>query len=247
MLKETKERLRSKNFVLPAIFSATLIILLLLMSGCGGPIREKINISGTGVGKAVPDEARIALSVENDGKTVKEASEPTNTKTKAVIDAIKALGVEEKSIKTEALLITPKRQNPDGTGKIIGYTARNSIRVTTKKIELMGQIIEAALNAGANDVSTLDMRVTEREKAEEIGLRKAIENARSKAEVAAKASGRKVGKVIQITQVSAYPSTDGAVEYYAAPYIKSLSPGVAPIQPGENEFTVEANVVFELK
>ncbi|MDD5748329.1 MAG: SIMPL domain-containing protein [Actinomycetota bacterium] len=234
-----------RGFSLPVILLlATSSLILFAMSGCGGPIREKITIEGTGVGKAVPDEARITLSVVTDGKTVQEASGPTNEKTKAVVDAIKALGVEEKSIRTEALLVTPKR---DDKGKIVGYTATNSIRVTTKKIDLLGQIIETSLNAGANDVSTLDMRVAEKEKAEEEGLRKAIENARRKAEVAAKTSGRRLGKVIQISQIYATTTAIDGVVDAIQPYEALTEIGAPPIQPGENEFTVTANVVFELR
>lgn len=230
------------------ILLAAIIASVVFLAGCGegGVSPQKITVEGSGIGTSVPDEARVTVAVVTEGKTANDATTPNNQKTQAVIDALKAIGLEEKSLKTEAIDIQPK-YSQDGTMKIVGFTASNRIRVTTKKLEMLGQIMETALAAGANTIDTLDMIATAQEKAKAAALGEAVKNARSKARVAAKEAGRKLGRVITIEEKSAiepYPGYYEEMKGFAAH--GGISAGV-PVSPGQAEFHVQAKVVFELE
>lgn len=228
---------------------ALVVILAAVVTGCGGggSAKKSVTVTGTGIGRTVPDQARITVAVVTDGKTVSEATAPNNQKAQAVIDALKGTGLQAKEIKTEAVVIQPKYSEPGaegGTPTIVGYTATNRIRVSTKQVEKLGQIIETAVAAGANTVDTLEMVATARKKAEAEGLAEAVKDARAKALAAAKAAGRELGDVVTVREL-------GVEQPYYAPEVSSAYGGVLlsamPVSTGQNEYQVSAKVVFELR
>lgn len=237
---------RASVLVLACVLVAVLAV---VAAGCGGSgsAKERVTVTGSGIGKTVPDEVRVTVAVVTDGKTVSEATTPNNQKAQAVIDALKGIGLGEKAIKTEAVDIQPKYSEPGtkgGTRNIVGYTATNRIRVTTKQVDKLGQVIETAVAAGANTVDTLEMVATARQKAEADGLALAVKDARVKAEAAAKAAGRELGDVVTVSELGVeQPSPES---YMAPPPSMAMTVRV-PVSPGQNEYTVSAKVVFELR
>jgi uncharacterized protein YggE len=238
------ERVRSPRrtityFVIPAIL---LLAIMLLLAGCGGGSKDRISVVGAGTGKAVPDEARVTVSVVTEAPTVQQATAPNNQATQAVMAALKGLGLDEKSMKTDVIEIYPNYSEPDtetGTSEIVGYTATTRITVSTKKVDMAGQIIETALAAGANTVDTLDMRTTAQAAAQAAGLKEAVDNARKKAEIAAKAAGRKLGKIVSVREIA-----PGELPYGAE--AGGAGDGETTVSPGQNEYPVQARVTFEL-
>jgi uncharacterized protein YggE len=229
------------------VLSAVLVIVAvaLVVVGCGGGTsKERISVTASGVGNAQPDEARVTVAVVTEAATVQQATAQADQVAQGVIGALKGLGLDEKSIKTETVEIYPNYSEPGsegGTSEISGYTATNRIAVTTKKVDTVNQIIQTAIAAGANSVDTLEMVASEEEVAEAIGLEKAVKNARKKAEVAAKACGRKLGKVISVTDITQAPY------YEEGGYTGGAGNVETAIAPGQNEYRVEARVVFELE
>ena len=162
------------------------------------------------------------------------------------IRAFGKVGLDEKSLKTEVVDVGPKYSEPAPGEEhtIVGYTATNRVRVVTKNLDKIGEIIGAAMASGANEVDALEMITAEAGVAQAEALKKAIKSARNKAEAAASASGRKLGKVVSIVETSTMEIPDWTPGY------KSVGAGVpgleSPISPGQNDFQVEAKVVFEL-
>jgi len=168
-----------------------------------------------------------------------------------VIGALKGIGLDKKALKTEAVDIQPKYSDPGAQGQgapnIVGYTATNRIRVTTKKVDMLGQIIDTAVTAGANTVDTMSMIATARVKAEADGLEQAIDNARKKARSAAKAAGRKLGRVIKITEQGVGP-LESSPETWGMSSLCMVGGPIMPVAPGQNEYEeVTATVVFRLQ
>jgi len=226
-------------FVVPAILVLTIT---LLISGCNGGGKDRISVVGAGTGKAVPDEARVTVSVVTEAPTVQQATTPNNQTAQAVIAALKGLGLDEKSLKTDVIEIYPNYSDPGvegGTSEIAGYTATSRITVSTNKVDMAGQIIETALAAGANTVDTLDMRTTAQAAAQSAGLKEAVDNARKKADVAAKSAGRKLGKIVSVREIA-----PGELPYGAE--AGGAGDGGTTVSPGQNEFPVQARVTFEL-
>ena len=236
------ERVRSPHRAIVYLVVATLVLAAaLLLAGCGGGGKDRISVVGAGTGRAVPDEVRVTVAVITDAPTVQKATAPNNQTTQAVINALKGLGLDEKSLKTDVVEITPNysEPGPGGTSTIVGYSVTNRVIVSTKKVDMAGQIIETALGAGANSVDTLEMKTTAQTTAQSAGLKEAVDNARKKAEVAAGAAGRKLGKIISVREIA-----PGELPYGTE--AGGAGDGTTPVSPGQNEFPVQARVTFEL-
>lgn len=233
-----------------AIIAIVLVILSLSLVvwrvGCGGKSKNRITTNGTGIGRATPDEARLSVAVVTEAPTAQEAMAQNTEKAQAVMEALKKVDLDEKSLKTEVVDVGPKYSEPAPGEEptIVGYTATNRVRVVTKNLDKIGEIIGAAMASGANEVDALEMMTAEAGAAQAEALKKAIKSARNKAEAAASASGRKLGKVVSIVETSTMEIPDWTPRsIYAGAVPLESEP---PISPGQNDFHVEAKVVFEL-
>jgi uncharacterized protein YggE len=228
---------------------------LLLASGCttsttvtatNGPLPGTATALGIGTGTAAPDKATVSFGVNAKAKTGPDAMQSCTVATNRIVDTLKKAGVEEKEIQTRQISLYPiygGRAN-----KVTGYQANQSISVTTKKLDMLGAAMSAATAAGASDVNGPNFFMSSENVARADAIAKAMDDAKSRAAAMAKASGRKLGEVVSVTEVaepsSVYPNyRQGAVADFAA--ARSLS--VAPVLPGQQDQTARISVVFKLK
>ena len=78
---------------------------------------------------------------------------------------------------------------------IIGYSAKNIIRITTRGLGNVGELMDEALGAGANRIDSLQFRLADGHPARTDALRQATRQAMAKAEGIAAALDAKVGRV----------------------------------------------------
>ena len=91
------------------------------------------------------------FGVETQGETSEQALEENNKAVEKVIAAVKGRGIAAADIATELVSLTPRySQNGD---EVVGYTATNSVRVTIRNLTDTGPVIDAAVDAGANQIS----------------------------------------------------------------------------------------------
>ena len=116
------------------------------------PAQHTITVSGSGVVTIVPDVARINLGVTVSKSTLKAVREAGAAAMNDIIAAVKALGVAEADIQTTNLSLSPQY----GTGsapKIIGYQISEQIVVTVRDLDKAGDVVDAAVAKGANNVN----------------------------------------------------------------------------------------------
>src|SRR3990167_5005806 len=123
---------------------------------------DAFSVTGEGKVDVKPDSATVRLGVIARGTTSEQAKTALNTNINKVIDSIKALGVDEKDIKTENFNIYPEygdvRPLPAGAetvsdqNRITGYSANTNLTVTVESSDLANQILDAGVAAGANQV-----------------------------------------------------------------------------------------------
>ncbi len=159
------------------------------------PFRQ-ISVVGSAQESVVPDIADISVGVTVARPTPAEAVAINNRTMTALIAAIKTRGVAAKDIQTSQISISPQYSQategrpdaaPQPTGfKVVGYEVGNTLRITMRDLSRIGDILDAAVKAGANQVYGVAFRITDRE-AVMTGLRvKAFESARRKANAYAK-------------------------------------------------------------
>jgi uncharacterized protein YggE len=184
-----------------------------------------VTVVGTGAASLTPDRASFAFGTVSQAATAGAALNASSQAVSRVVGALKRAGVARSDIQTSDVSLTP-RMNDNGDA-IMGYTASNTVTVAIKRIGDAGDIVDAAVAAGANQVSGPNLLVSGQDAAYRGALKAALANARAKAETLAGASGSTLGKVTAIVESpGAVPMPLGDARETAAP----LEPGTQRIE-----------------
>ena len=164
---------------------------------------SQISTSANGEVRYVPDRATISLGVQTRALTAAKASADNASKQRAVIDAVRALGIAADQISTVNYTLNAEQvYNPqagDKAPRITGYVATNTVRVEVKKIEQVGALIDAAIAKGANEVSSLDFHSSAPDSLRRVALADAYKQAIADAAVLAQAAGGQLGELIDLS------------------------------------------------
>lgn len=197
------------------------------------PTENTITVSGVGSVTAVPNEAQMSFGVETRRPTAQAAVAANADAMRKVINALRQAGARE--IATQWVSVYPYSRE-DGT--IDGYAASNSVSAVSD-VGDAAALIDAAAEAGANQVSGPGMSSSNAEELYRQALAKAVAEARERAQVLAKAAGRSLGEISAIVEGS------GAMPL---PYAERAALDAStPILPGEQETTATVSVTFSLR
>ena len=204
-------------------------------------LANTLSVSGAGESNAAPDIAFVTVGVVTTGKKAQDASQANAVATTKVVAALRALGIAEKDIQTSGYSVSPQynpQPNPRREGpEIIGYHVSNNVRATIRKLDNIGKAIDAALEAGANNVHGVGFGLEKREAADSAAIEDAVKDARRKADTLARAAGVRITGVHHIQEGQVFrpmPVMETAMFRGGAAKVDT------PISPGE--LTVSANV-----
>lgn len=197
---------------------------------------DTVTVNGTGTVTAVPDQASFSFTVQTKGATAATALTRNGTDTKAVIAALESAGVPEADIQTAQVSLDPITSS-DGTS-IIGYSAADTISVTKVSIPKAGAIVDAAVAAGATDVSGPSLDLSDQDALYNSALKKAVAQAKTKAQALADAAGRSLGGVVSIVEGG------GAMPVPFA--VGAAKDAGTPIEPGTQEVQATVTVTYAL-
>ncbi|XOQ32936.1 MAG: DUF541 domain-containing protein [Dialister sp.] len=209
------------------------------------PARRSITVTGTSEVTAKSDMATINVSVETSSPNVKAAArENANTMT-AVRNAVIAAGADASKIETQNYNIYPQQTyDSKGNAKVKEYRCTNSMKVVVDQLSRTGNVMDAAVEAGANRIDSVDFSVAYPEVYKDEALKKATEDAYRKAKIIASALGRSVVNVISASDdnVNVVPYRMMNVKLAAA----RVEDSTTPIDPGESKMQGRVTVVFEI-
>jgi uncharacterized protein YggE len=195
---------------------------------------DTVTTTGHGVVTVVPDEASVSAGVHTQAETAAAALAQNAKLMSAVIAALKAAGGS--NLQTQQVSLYPQTNDRN---QVTGYVADNSVSAEAK-IAGAGALIDAAVAAGANNVSGPTLDVSDRDARYRDALGKAVADARAKAAALAGAGGFGVGPVSSVTeQTAAAP----APVYEAVAAGKSVA---TPIEPGTQDVTADVTVTFRI-
>ena len=229
-----------------------MITLALLVSACGPtaagqPAVRTLNVSGSGQANLAPDIAYIYVGVHTENPTAAEAVAENTTQTEKVIQAIKDFGIDEKDIRTTNFSIYPQDKFDPQTGTPTGektYMVDNTVYVTVRKLDQLGDLLDTVVQAGANTVNSVQFDVADKAEALKQARADAVKDAEAQAKSLAEAAGLTLGEIQSISFVDNQPipffdgKGGGAVAADAAS---------VPIQPGQLTFTVSVNISYAIK
>jgi uncharacterized protein len=195
---------------------------------------DTVTVSGVGTVESVPDEANFSFGVEARGRTAQAAIAANATAMEKVIAALRAAGARELATQWVSVYTVT---GDDGT--VVSYSASNSVSATIG-VQRAGALIDAAAEAGANQISGPGMSSSDAERLYRDALTAAVADARERAEVLARAAGRSLGEITTMVEgggPAPLPFAERAASDAAA----------TPIVPGKQETSATVGVTFELR
>jgi hypothetical protein len=207
-----------------------------------GKRQTRITVGGDAVVQAKPDTAILTVSVVTQGKRAIDAQQENANKTDAVVRALKAAAGTTAEIQTSGYSLQPMRvyrENQPPT--ISGYEARNSVTLTTSELTKLGNIIDAASEAGSNDISGISFTLRKDRPARDQALQEATREAMNKAQVMAQALG---GRVVGIAEVM----EEGFIRppqpvYQAEAFMAKRDAATTPVEIGSLDITSRVQLV----
>jgi len=165
------------------------------------PRVPSITVNGEAMISAEPDQAQIDIGVITQARSAPEASKENAERLSRVLTEVKKLLGKSDEVKTSGYSLTPNYRYPQG-GKpeIVGYTASNTVRIKTNTLDLVGRLIDGAMQAGANNVNRLVFTLKDEQGAQLEALRQASAKAKSKAEAVAASLGLKIMRIAAINE-----------------------------------------------
>lgn len=201
-----------------------------------------IHVTGEGVVKVAPDKVTIKSQIEHEGQSATSVKSQNDEVVNKVIKYLKSEGIAEKNINTNYINLN-KRYNYND--KTYTYVANQAISITLEDISKYESIMKGLLENGLNGINGIEFESSAIEKHKAEARRKAVLNAKVKAEALAKPLGQTVGKAYKISE----GSSNNYQPVYGAMRIKGSADEASnqeTMAPGEMEISIDVNVSFQL-
>jgi uncharacterized protein YggE len=190
--------------------------------------------------------AILNLSVQNEARTAREAIDANSAAMAQVVEAMKRLGIPDRSLRTSGISVTPVRARPQPNdtqpAPIVGYQATNALTVTVEPAAKAGEVIDAGIQAGANVTGNLRFAMKDDAALQKEALDMAVKSARVKADAMAAAAGLRIVGIRTMTDESSggVPVVRAEVQNLAAADARAIP----PVQPGELTLRTRVRVVY---
>jgi len=209
-----------------------------------------ITVTASNEAKVVPDKARITLSVVSEAKDAKSCQDANAKDVNAVIAALGKLAVADESIQTSNTYLSPRYGQADKDSEeyvITGYEMTTTLRVSDLDIDTVGTIIQASVEAGANEADGIEYYASNYDEVYQQALETALGTARSKAEGIAKATGSTLGKVVRVSEGYQDTSARYATNFASYDTEDALDAGAAAkVMPGQTSIRAEVTVTYAI-
>lgn len=201
---------------------------------------EQVNaimVSGSGSASAQANQTTLTLGAWTEDPVASEAVEDNAVLMNSIIEAVKALGIEEDKIKTVQYSVSPNYNWETRT--ITGYRVTNMIQIEVDDIDLVGSVIDEAADAGANSIQGISFGLSDEvaESLAEEAYVLALKNARGKADLIAETLELEITGVLSVSENVYNPYTP-----YRSVAEATYDSGSAPTPIIEGSLSVSVNV-----
>jgi uncharacterized protein YggE len=207
----------------------------------------RVMVAGDSIIQAQPDTAILTISVVTQGRRAIDAQQENATGTDAVVRALKAAAGAGAEVKTSGYSVQPMRVYKEGQPPAItGYEARNSVTVTLSDLNKVGSVIDAATQAGSNDVSGIAFTLRQDRPARDRALSEATREALSKAQVIAQALGGRVVRIVEV-QEEGFQQRPPVPIYQTESFMAKRDSVATPIEVGSLDITSRVQLIAEVE
>ena len=260
---------RSRRLPLPVLWSTALLLAAIavpcfpaLPAAAQAPPQQAavpvpdapvIAVSGQGEVRAEPDGATVSLGVTAQAQTAGAAQQEASRIAGRILDAVGALGIETKAVQTSSINLYPvyadqarrPQQEQDEEPRIVGYRASNVVSVRLSDLDKIGPVIDASVEAGANQVQGVQFELRHDQDERLDALTAAVAAARAKAQTLATALGMRLGPVLRAEEAGLnvdVPRFDRA----PVAMMRMEASSATPVSAGEITVSAGVNLLYRL-
>lgn len=188
-----------------AMKCAVLVAGFMVALGGGGVFADEarqITMQGQGVVITEPDLATVRLGMTQKGKSPAEAMAMNARVMATVLELLRAQGVASRDMQTDSLTLNADWVHDPKTGQnnVDGYVASNILAITIRDLDRVGPLLDLAINAGANNLMSLNFGLTDSRPQQDQARVSAAKDARAKAELYAAALGLTLGPISHVSE-----------------------------------------------
>jgi hypothetical protein len=220
------------------------ILLLFLVTASANAVENnmsKLIVQGEGKTSASPDKATIVLGVQTKNASAAGAATENARRMNETVAALLAAGIAENEIQTSSYSLGTEPQDVPVASKEMlqapQFLASNTVTVNLNNTADVGRVLDAAVSVGTNSIQEVAFDLQNPRQQRDQALTAAIEDARRKAAVAAKAAGVTLGRILEISE---------GYGYVAAASRSAAFDVATPIMPGKMEITASVTMTYEI-
>ena len=210
---------RNAKKLLTALLAAAMLALCFASLAATATVVPTVTVNATAELEVEPDIAYVSLGVSTTETTAEAAKRNNTAVMNRVLAAVKAEGVAEKDMDTSLYMSTNYRWTDDNGRIITGYTVDNNLTITVRNVDEVGDIVDAAMNAGANEFNSVRFDLDDDEAYYLEALAAATKKAQKRASTMVMAAGGKLGAVasmsmgnVRFDPIYEYPEEDAVAD-----------------------------------
>jgi uncharacterized protein YggE len=205
-----------------------------------------ITVNGAGRALGTPDVVFLQLGTNVEHATVAAAREAAAQAMQAVLNSLRANGVEDRNIQTTQFSIQPQYDFAGSTRTLRGYRVMNVVTAKITAIDSVNRVIDGAAAAGGNatTIQSITFAIDDPTKLQSEARQEAMAQAKARAEELAVHAGVQLRAPISITE-----GFQAVVPQVSAPRVLAPAAGdtSTPIQAGELEVVVNVTVLYGIE
>lgn len=208
------------------------------------PLQRTITVVGEGKVSIRPDIARATIGVEVLNASVQEASAQNREVLDAVLEALREQGIDDADIQTSGFSVYSERFGPEGPLEEgdVRYRVSNNVNVKIRDLDTVGQVLDAAIEAGANNIYGVEFALDDVSEAQTQAREQAIADASERAAEISEFAGVTLGPVVSLSEII-------GTSFYTG--LESRAYGLGggggtPVSPGELEIVYQIQAVYSI-
>jgi len=217
-----------------------------------------LNVSAKGSMQLAPDTAMVNFSVQTAGESFEQVVGENRERMKRVMAALMRLGIPDERIQTAAFDVTPRyaprpRRRPNEPiqhepPKILGYTARNGLKVEVRDLDIVGAVVDQALKAGANQFQGIQWTLRERHPVYLKALAQAAKKAKEKARTLALSLDVQLVELLTVQEGgSSVPTPRRSFAKSSMLMADAAESAAVPMSPGEIKVEAQVSLLYKIR
>ena len=206
---------------------------------------RSVTTSGQATIRLAPDRAWVTVGIEARALKPQEAQRKAALAMTGIQNELKALGIPAEAVRTISFNMNADWDYSNNRRVLRGYVVSNMVEVKVDDLTKVADVLDKSIAAGSNTIHGIRWDLQNRERAERDALRRAVEDAKQRAEVAVAAASAKLGPVLRISEAR-YDAPRPVDMMMRQEAMNVAAPQATPVSPGEIEMRAVVQVSFAI-